>query len=454
MGFGVRWRDRSRNCFRSRRDQSWVRRLGRAAFALSCFLVLCSPLWAQRRRGAHSPNKEDLPILLHAAGEALKAADYAAAVKALKSAVEIEPQLTAAWFNLAYAYSGLRQNERAIEAYQKALELEPDLFEARLNAGILLIQMKRPEPSLEHLEKAVTLKPENPRAHLYYGEALSVVRKPELAEKQLREALRLDPGLAKAELELGQLYLGQKRYAEARSAFQRAAALDSKLAQASLGNALASEALNDLADAARGLEQHLLRKPEDLGARFHLARIYLRQGQKARALENLETVYRAKPDLPGLAAALGDVYALMRKFPESEKFYRQALSAHPAEADLHRALGRTLLDEEKFADAEAEFRAALKLDPKNREAAKGLATSLYLEKRYAESIPLLEALARAPDPPAILFFQLATCYDHLQDVPKALDAYERFLGVARGQIPDPEWQARQRVKVLRRELRK
>ena len=126
-----------------------------------------------------------------------------------------------------------------------------------------------------------------------------------------------------------------------------------------------------------------------------------------------EAVYRVKPETPGLAAALGDVCALLKKFPESEKFYRQALLAAPADPDLHRALGQALLDEEKLPEAEVEFRTALKSDPRSRDAAQGLATSLYLQKRYAEAIPLLEALVRDPDPPAMLFFVLASCYDHL-----------------------------------------
>ena len=146
--------------------------------------------------------------------------------------------------------------------------------------------------------------------------------------------------------------------------------------------------------------------------------------------------------------------ALLKKFPESEKFYRQAVAAAPNEADLHRALGQTLLDEQKFAEAEAEFRQSLKLDPRNREAAKGLASSLYLEKHYGEAIPILEALLKAPDPTPGLYFVLATCYDDLRIRPKALEAYERFLALSHDQSPDQEWQARQRAKLLRRELRK
>jgi len=422
----------------------------RAILILFCCADFPSALAQQPK----PPSAPDVPALVRTAQEALGQKDYAAAVKALKAVVETQPESPAAWFSLGYAYTGLHQDAEAVQAYRKALELTPELFEARLNLGILLLQMKEPRSALEHLEEAVKLKPDHARAHLYLGRALSLADHPEAAQKQFQEALRLDPQIAIAHFDLGQLYLQQKRYPDALPEFQKSVELDATLAQAQLGWALACEGQKDLAQAVHHFEQYLAAKPDDLETRFHLARLYLQEGNNEKALESLQAVYRAQPATPGLAAALGDVHALLKKLPESEKFYREALAASAGEPELHRALGRTLLDEEKFAAAEAEFRAALKLDPHSREAAKGLATSLYLQKRYPEAIPVLEALARGPDAPAILFFTLASSYDHLRDRERALKEYEHFLALSHGVNPTQEWQAEQRAKLLRRELQK
>jgi tetratricopeptide (TPR) repeat protein len=289
---------------------------------------------------------------------------------------------------------------------------------------------------------------------LYYGRALALTGQTERAEKQYQTVLRLDPRLASAHYDLGQLYLQRKRFQEALGSFQKASERDPTLSLAQLGMALAMEGLKDEVNAVGHFEIYLAARPDDLETRFHLARLYLEQGKNQQAYEGLQSVHRLKPETPGLAAALGDVCALLKKFPESEKFYRQALLAIPADPDLHRALGQTLLEEEKLSEAEVEFRAALKSDPGNHDAGQGLATSLYLQKRYPEAIPLLEALARAPNPPAILFFALATCYDNLHVLRKALDNYERFLQLSKGQSPDHEWQATQRAKLLRHQLEK
>jgi tetratricopeptide (TPR) repeat protein len=428
-----------------------------AGLILCLFCVVPARVLVAAGRGQERPSRThdvDVSTLLRTAQDALGRNDFATAADALKQVVEAQPALTAAWFDLAYAYTGLHKDEEAIASYQKALDLDPNLFEARLNLGILLLQMKNPQAALPHLERAATLKPDHLRAQLYYGRALALTGQTEPAEKQFQTVLRLDPKLASAHYDLGQLYLQQKRYQEALNSFQTASERDPALSQAQLGMALAREGLKDDVNALSNFEQYLAAHPDDVETRFHLARLYLELGKNAQAYEGLQAVYQDKPETPGLAAALGDVCALLKKLPESEKFYRQALLAAPTDADLHRALGETLLAEEKLAEAEGEFRTALARNPGSRPAGQGLATSLYLQKRYQEAIPLLEVLARAPDPPAILIFALATSYDNLHVLKKALENYERFLQLSKGQSPDHEWQATQRIKLLRHQLQK
>jgi tetratricopeptide (TPR) repeat protein len=397
---------------------------------------------------------DDLSPLLKTADDALARKDFAEAEKALKAVIAKQPGIAEVWSNLGYAETGLHQTEEAVKAYQKALELQPDLFPARLSLGILLLDQKQPQAALEHLQKAATLNPAHVRAHLYYARALAQTGQPEAALKEYQEVTRLDPRLAIAQFELGHLELQQKHPAEALAAFEQALAVDPKLAQADLGAALAAEALNDHPQAVMHFEKYLASQPDDVETQFHLARLYLQQKQNEKARDTLESIYRVKPNLPGLVAALGDVNARLKKLPEAEKYYRLAVSAQPGVVGLHRALGEVLLDEEKYPEAEGEFRTALQLDTHNRDAAIGLASSLYFQKRYPEAVPILELLATAPDAAPYVFFVLATCYDHLMMHKKALANYEHFLKLSHGESPDQEWQATQRAKLLRRELSK
>jgi tetratricopeptide (TPR) repeat protein len=198
----------------------------------------------------------------------------------------------------------------------------------------------------------------------------------------------------------------------------------------------------------------LAQQPDDLGARLQLGRLYVKQKDNEKARDTFESIYRVKPELPGLTAELGDVNAIMKHLPEAEKYYRLAVAAQPNDADLHRALGQLLLNQQKYPEAEKEFRTSLQLDSHNRDSAIGLAFSLNFQKRYEEAIPLFEQVAKSPNVEPTVFFVLATCYDNLRARKPALANYERFLKLSNGKHADQEWQATQRAKLLRRDLSK
>lgn len=426
-------------------------------------LCLSVSLFAQTSDSQKSTKPEAAPEssldpahekLLQAAQDELSRADYASAAKALEEFCRDQPDYVPALFNLAFSYSGLHRNTDAIKTYQRVIELEPDLFPARMNLGILLIEAGTPQSASENLAKAVDLKPADSKAHLYYARSLLALGKDDLAEKELNQVAGTQPGLAEVEYDLGQVYLHEKKYGDAQSAFVKAAQGGLKSAQVELGQALAAEGLNQSDQAIEHFEKYLAAMPDDPETRFHLGGVYLKAGKNEQALACLLKVYETEPQLPGLAAAIGDIQASLKKYVDAEKFYRLAVAANPKQADMHRALGQVLFEQQKFTDAEQEFNTALKLDSHSREAAQGLANSLYEEKKYQQAIPLLEALSNAPHPPVMLYFVLASCYDHLMARPQALANYQKFLQLDQGKNPDQEWQATQRAKLLRRMLGK
>ena len=419
-------------------------------------------------QGNSSTGQPDVAALMQQAGDALERKDYRGALEPLKAVTanfpatspETVPQAAIAWYYLGYAYHGLQQNEDSRLAYEKAVELKPDLYEAQLNLGRLLIELREPAAAAPHLRKAAGLKPADARLHFDIGLALQSSGQSAAAEAELRQALTLDPKLDAAAYSLGQAEFDEKRYAEAAADFRRALEMNPKRADAELGLATVSEALGQTAEAEQHLEDCLKLQPENASVRFHLARLYLRESKTGPAIGHLEALDQAHAPIPGLDGALGDAYALAGKFSDSETYYRKALAAPPersdndSAADVHRALAETLLKESKTAEAAGEFEKAIQLDPGNAEAAKGLASSLYLEKRWADAAPLIERLLRSPAATPGFYFILATCYDHLRDRQRALDAYKEFLARSNGSNADQEWQARQRAKLLSRELGK
>ncbi len=59
----------------------------------------------------------------------------------------------------------------------------------------------------------------------------------------------------------------------------------------------------------------------------------------------------------------------------------------------------------------------------------------------------------AKSTPANYYFH-AIIYDKLHDLKPALENYQKFLAVSQGKNPDEEFKARQRARIIQRELEK
>jgi len=132
----------------------------------------------------------------------------------------------------------------------------------------------------------------------------------------------------------------------------------------------------------------------------------------------------------------------------------QAIALAPGDAQLHGGLGRTYLQIRDFPDAEKELTAALQIDANNLTYWKDLSSTYYLSGNYQRTIAALDVIAKVETPGAGPWFIRALCYDKLNQVEPALDAYKKFLELDGNKNPDQVWQATQRIHVLEKEQRK
>ena len=110
------------------------------------------------------------------------------------------------------------------------------------------------------------------------------------------------------------------------------------------------------------------------------------------------------------------------------------------------------LQKRAFPDAEKELKIALQFDRNNLTYWKDLSSTYYLGGNCPATLSTLDVIAKAETPNAGAWFIRALCYDKLEQVQPALDAYHKFLELDQNRNPDQVWQANQRSKVLRRML--
>ena len=381
--------------------------------------------------------------------KALDAAQYGQAVELFSKAVAADPKDYAAHFHLALSYTMLKRDADGVAEYRKALELKPGLYEAELNAGIVLLRDKQAADAAAYLKQAVDQKPKEFRPRLHWAQALLDSGDAAKAEEQYRAALELDAKSAAAELGMAHALVKQDKLPDAAPHFRAAAQLDSSYRDGLLELAGLYEQKHQNAEAVAIYQQF----PENAAAQEHVGQLLLANKNSADAIAPLEAAMQKDPT-PANRLALATAYLFEKQFAKALPLLDQSVAAEPANYSLHMMYGRGLRDSKKYDPAAQQFFLATKLKPDAREAWNEFAGMLYMLEKFPES---LEALDRAhklgDDTPANYYFHAIT-FDKLRALQQALDYYREFLARSKGGFPDEEWKARQRAKLLDRELHK
>jgi len=357
-----------------------------------------------------------------------------------------------------YEFSGNSEYAgRAIDAYKRAYELDSHssvigerLAEAYARAG-------RIPDAISEAEGVLKRDPSNLPAHrilarIYLrslGDMESTAGQKEIVDQaiaQYRDIVRLDPSDSESALWLARLYRIEQ----------------------------------DDKDAEAALRAGLKLAPDDEPLLRQLALLLLDQGRGTEAVALLEPV--AKNDSsPDWLVLLGDAYAKLGNYPDSESTCRSAVKQQPDNAAARKCLGEALLLQENYSGALEQYQRLSELEPNNPEHFLRLAL-IYrhlgqldkaeesmmhakqdapdsLEVIYNEALTyraqgrfddairvLSDAVAAAkgteqPSTMSILYEQLGALFRDVENYPAAIDTFEslRELG------PDQDKRARELI---------
>jgi tetratricopeptide (TPR) repeat protein len=220
----------------------------------------------------------------------------------------------------------------AIAEFTKVTELNPKLTSGFVTLGQAYMENHDYGSAIPPLKRAIELSPESTVAHRLLGYAL-------LAQGYATEAV---PHLKQAK------------------------------EQAALG--IAQLQTGDLADAVVNLHAALKEHPNDPDLLYYFGR-----ASGLLSKQSIDTLVTASPDSARAHQAMGENYFVLRRMPEAEKEFLEALKQRPDVPGLHLDLGLVYAGASRWAEAEREFRAETKLQPGNAEAAFRLGDTLLRE---------------------------------------------------------------------------
>ena len=384
--------------------------------------------------------------------QGLKALDekrYQAAVENFTNAVAAEPKDYSAHFNLALAYSLLGKDAEAIPEYKKTLELKPELYQAELNLGISLLREKRGGEAAPYLSAAAAAKPKEFRPNYYLAAALFSAGEFTQAERSYATALEIDPKAPDAELGLARALAKQNRLTDAAPHFKKAAELDANYRNELLELASLYEAQKQPAEAIAIYQQF----PDNPGAQERLGELLLESGQAAEAISHFEAAIAKSPTVAN-RAALAAAYVKNKEPDKALPVVEQILAADPGNFEIRMLHGRILRDQRKFPPAAQDFFRATQSKPDSSEAWSELAGVLVMAENYPAALGALDRLsALHAEKPGHVYLR-AIVLDKIKQYKPALESYEKFLALSNGLNPDEEFKARQRARIIRKELSK
>lgn len=381
--------------------------------------------------------------------KALDANQFEQAASLFSKAVAADPKDYGAHFNLALAYSMLGKDADAIPEYKRVLELKPGLYEAEMNLGVSLLQTKDAAAAIPRLQAAVQQKPKEFRPGFYLGEALSANLQFAEAESAYAAALAIDPASAPAELGLGRAMARQGRRADAEPHYRKAGSLDASYKNGLLELASLYEDNRQTAEAVAIYREF----PADPRASERVGALLLASGNAADAIPRLEAAVAQAPTNVN-RIELAQAYAKEKQPDKAEPLAALAVAAAPQDTDLRMFYGRLLRDQRKFAEAAAQFLAVTQTKPDLVVAWNELAGAYMIAEQYPQALAAFDHVRTLGAETNANFFFRGLAYDRLKQPKDALENYNRFLAGSLGANPNQEFQARQRVKTLERELGK
>ena len=350
-------------------------------------------------------------------------ADATKSLAELKKLAANNPTDPVLHLDLARAYFGLNDRDKALSEALEAMQTERKtnprvgvIVPARIVAARVYADRGLYAKAMEQANMALSMQPGNPDASLIRARALIGINDMEKALPELEELVKKFPQMNDARLQLGGLYLAQRQYDKAEEQFQVVSKATPPDIRGFLGIQTVRLATGKSAQALQAMQDLVDKNPTNVAYRYQLANF---QGTAAgmerasnsahsqqlvqQAADNYKEILKTTPKSADVWLRLGVMQRDLGQFDASLASFEQAASADPnnAQAFLNKAL---LLEATgKKTEAHDAYNKVLVLQPENALALNNLA---YLNADSGKNLDQAMTFAqrakqKAPDNPDV-----------------------------------------------------
>ena len=352
------------------------------------------------------PKKDDVSFHLASANLFLSSGDLAAAEKALRPALTVNPNSSAAHMALGDLYLLKKDQKQAGEEFKKAAELAPVRSMERLKYAAFMsaagdtaetrrISTEMTTQAPDYLP-GWTLLAELAFKEGKYDEALSLLENVFSREPQYIDGHRLE----------SEVLLAKGDTKKATEVLERLDQTypDTPLIKYELARAYLKK--NNMNQAKVVLDQAISINPNYAEAILLLADINLRSGHGEAVIEPMTRLLKRSPELRSAALLLAAAYGSLDRFDDAAVVTGEEAKLAPRDPQAQMALGLTLRQAKRNDEARQAFEKAAELAPDNLWPVDQLVELDLLEKHFDTAQQRIDRhFQKTPDSPAAHFFK-------------------------------------------------
>ena len=340
----------------------------------------------------------DDPELLALAGEGnLRAHNFSVAASYFEKASALQPQASTLHTGLALSRLGSGDSTRAVDELERAAGLERNPARTGVLLVMTYLRANMPDKALAAVQE-MEKQGDNPLVQNLKGGIFLARKDMAGARASFDKALALDAAYLPALANLEQLDVIEHKSADTGKRYLAALAKaphDTALMEALSGVAMAQR---KPAEAVAWMERASAANPDALPLALRTGALYLRAGDKDKALLLARKLQAGHPDSADALALLGQAYVANANYADAADSYARLGVLMPGAATPHVRLASVYIAQQRFPAALDALRKALALEPDLLEARITLVNALVRLEKYPEALAVASAAQkRQPD---------------------------------------------------------
>jgi tetratricopeptide (TPR) repeat protein len=347
--------------------------------------------------------KLNLGMALHLAGKKREA------IQELEEAVKLDPHMAPAWLFLGTTRLQLGEPSAALKPLRTVLQLRPDQHQARQMLADALFSLDRLEEARTEYQRITTGDSQNAPAWYGLGRCYEL-----LSSGAFEKLQRLAPESAFVLSLLAEARLRQQQFSSAFYLYRRA--LERMPNLHGLHSAVTEIYRQTGHPEWAKIEEQREMALALLDCRSPTLECHFQAGRYDALIAAAESANTPE-----------SLYWRTRAYNELALTAFDRLGRLPPSAELHELKGHIYNNQKKYSEAGSEWRKALELSPTNLQIRKQLAISLKLGEDYSAALPLFQKLLdQQPDSAEFNYFAGDTLLD-LQQPKEALPLLKRAV---------------------------